>query len=71
MKISNIVRMTKSNIQHINKADIPHMFLNEVKLGTKDIVLGNDGIIDLLIEIKKVNTEIYKICKYILKNNKI
>lgn len=56
-----IVRMTKSNLNQINKADIPKLFLQEIELAN-----GYDSPTDLLLEIRKINEELYKICKYVL-----
>ena len=57
--------MTRSNLNQINKSEIPKMFLQEVELGTDDVVLGNDSLRDLLRDIKKINPELHKICSYI------
>jgi hypothetical protein len=53
--------MTKSNLNQINKADIPKLFLQEIELAN-----GYDSPTDLLLEIRKINEELYKICKYVL-----
>ena len=46
-----IVRMTKSNLNQINKADIPKLFLQEVELAN-----GYDSPTDLLLEIRERQT---------------